>query len=100
VIQSVLKARMPGFPHLYWPIVDVRDVAAARLLAMAIPAAAGQRFPLSNGPALELRQIGGLIRSRLGASASKVPTGTLPKVVVRLAALFNPELRAFVADLG
>ncbi|WP_305785528.1 SDR family oxidoreductase [Symbioplanes lichenis] len=100
VVQRMLTGGMPAFPHLFMPIVDVRDVARAHVLAMTVPAAAGERFLLSNGPAVELKDIGATMRSRLGAAAAKVPTRTVPNVIVRAAALVNPEFRAFAPELG
>ena len=59
----MLDGDMKAFPHLFIPIVDVRDVAAAHILAMTSPDAAGQRFLLSNGPALAIEEIGATIRT-------------------------------------
>jgi dihydroflavonol-4-reductase len=41
-----------------------------------------------------------ILRRRLGAAASKVPTRVVPNWVVRLAALRNPALRGLVPLLG
>lgn len=100
IVQNMLRGEMPGFPHVFVPIVDVRDVARAHLLAMTSPEAAGQRFLISNGPAVELKDIGATIRAHLGADASRVPTRTLPDFAVRAAAKFKPEFRGVAADLG
>lgn len=100
LIQRMLDGAMPAVPDLSIPIVDVRDVAAAHLLAMAAPVAAGERFLLSNGRALPLREIGAIIKAELGAAAGRVPTRTIPSFVLRVAALFNAELRAITPDLG
>ncbi|WP_432841432.1 SDR family oxidoreductase [Dactylosporangium sp. CA-092794] len=100
LIQRILNGDMPALPHLFFPIVDVRDVALAHILAMTVPDAAGQRFLLSNGPAVELKDIGATIRTRLGAAAEKVPTRTVPNIVIRTASLFSPEFRSFAPDLG
>jgi len=69
LIQRLLNGDIPGFPDLYFPVVDVRDVAAAHLLAMTTKEAARQRFLLSNGPTLAMKEIGALIRERLGQTA-------------------------------
>lgn len=100
IIQRMLNGAMPAFPNLYIPIVDVRDVASAHVLAMTNPGAAGERFLISNGPALALQEIGAIIRAELGAAAARVPTRTIPDLVLRASALFNPALRPFVPDLG
>lgn len=100
IVQRMLTGGMPAFPHLFIPVVDVRDVARAHLLAMTAPGAAGQRFLLSNGPAIELTDIGAVIRARLGAAAAKVPTRTVPTIVARVVSLFSPQFRSIVPDHG
>ena len=100
LIQRMLNGDMPGFPDLLIPVVDVRDVARAHLLAMHNPAAANQRFLLSNGPALPMREIGDIIKAHCGAAAHRVPSRVIPSWLIRIAALFNPEFRHFVRDLG
>jgi nucleoside-diphosphate-sugar epimerase len=100
IIQRMLAGAMPGTPDVYIPIVDVRDVARAHLLAMTTPDAAGQRFLVANGRTMPLWQIAATLRERLGEAAAKVPTRRIPSLVVRLAALVNPEFRAVLPDLG
>ena len=100
IVQSMLGGAMPAFPHLYIPIVDVRDVASAHILAMVSPEAAGERLLLSNGPAISMAEIGATIRNAVGAAAAKVPGRVIPNIVVRIGALFSPTFRPIVADLG
>lgn len=100
LILEILNGAMPGFPHLFIPVVDVRDVAAAHLLAMTTPGAAGQRFLLASGQPIALKDIGATLRTRLGAAAKHVPTRTLPNIVIRAGAVFSPQLRAIAPDLG
>lgn len=99
LIQSIVNGSIAAFPHIYIPIVDVRDVAAAHLQSMVTPEAAGERFLLSNGPAVSMTEIGATIRASLGEAAPKVATRTVPSLVVRVAALFNNEFRSIVPDL-
>jgi nucleoside-diphosphate-sugar epimerase len=68
--------------------------------AMTVPEAAGQRFLLSTGPVVPMRETGAILRSHLGPAASRVPTRTIPNVVVRLGARFNPQFRAIAGELG
>lgn len=100
IIQRMLTGAMPGLPNLYIPIVDVRDVAAAHISAMTAPEAAGQRFLISNGVPLSMKQIADTLRGALGASADRVPTRTIPDWVLRLSAIFNRQVRPYVPDLG
>ncbi len=105
IIQRILGGAMSGYPNLWIPIVDVRDVARAHLLAMTTPAAAGQRFLVSSGPAIALRQIGAILKEGLGEeglgdAARRVPSRSIPDLVLRIASLFDRQLRPMVPDLG
>jgi nucleoside-diphosphate-sugar epimerase len=98
VIERMLKG-MPGLPRLGFSFVDVRDVADLHIRAMTAPEAAGERF-LAAGRFLWLSEVAEVLRDRLGAAAAKVPTRTVPNVLVRGMALFDPGLRSVVGDLG
>ncbi|NMO92739.1 aldehyde reductase [Actinomycetospora sp. TBRC 11914] len=100
LVQRILQGRLPGYPDMSIPIVDVRDVASAHVLAMSTDGAAGRRFLLASGPAMAMRHIGALLRENLGAAADKVPTRRIPNIVVRAGALFSQELRSVAAELG
>lgn len=100
IVQAMLDGKMPAFPNIFIPVVDVRDVAAAHVTAMTLPEAAGQRFLLASGPVMPLAQIGATIKAALGAAAARVPERSLPNIVVRIGALFSPRFRAIAPDLG
>lgn len=78
IVQTMLAGGMPGFADIWIPIVDVRDVAAAHVLAMETRDAAGERFLLSSGPVTSLSEIGRTLRTALGDAAAAVPTSTIP----------------------
>ena len=99
VVRRSLDGAIPGYPNMWMPIVDVRDVASAHILAMTAPAAAGQRFLVAGGPSIAMKEVGALLKADLGDAAKRVPTRTLPNFVVRLAARFNPEFESVAADL-
>lgn len=100
IVQRMLTGNMPGFPDLFIPIVDVRDVASAHVLAITHRRAAGERFLLSNGTPLAMKDIGAIIKGALGRKAERVPSRSIPNFVLRVASLFNAELRSFIPDLG
>jgi nucleoside-diphosphate-sugar epimerase len=99
IISRSLDGSMPGYPHLWIPIVDVRDVARAHILVMTAPGAAGQRFLVSSGPSIPVKQIGAILKQSLGEAAKRVPSRSIPNFVVRLAGIFDKELRQTVPDL-
>ncbi|MEV6305349.1 aldehyde reductase [Actinoplanes sp. NPDC051861] len=82
VVQRLLTGQMPGLLNLWFPIVDVRDVAAAHLLAMTGPEAAGQRFLAAGGPAMSMSEIAAVLRDNLGDAAAKVPANVIPDSLV------------------
>lgn len=100
LVQRLLTGQVPGLLNVYFPVVDVRDVAAAHVTALTAPGAAGERFLLGGGPALSMTEIAGILRARLGHDAARVPTEAVPDDAVRAGAAGNPALRAVVNDLG
>lgn len=100
IVQNSLNGQMPGYPNMFVPIVDVRDVAAAHVAAMTASGAAGQRFLVGTGePAIAMSEIGATLRRDLGANASQVPTRTIPNLIVKATALFT-VVYGITQDLG
>jgi dihydroflavonol-4-reductase len=98
IIQRLLKG-MPGVSRLGFSFVDVRDVADLEIRAMTAPEAAGERF-LAAGPFLWMSQVAEILRERLGTAADKVPTRTVPNLLVRAMAIVDSGLRTVVGELG
>lgn len=98
-IASRLMTRdMPACPRIGFPMVDVRDVAAAHILAMTNPAAAGQRFCCVNGYAW-FNEIAEVLAAKYNDQGYRVPTKIMPNFVVKIAALFDPTLRLVAGRL-
>ena len=100
VIRRLMDGAMPGSPRLSFNIVDVRDVADLHLRAMTHPAAGGERFMAISGGSITMQQIALVLKARLGAAASRVPTRELPDWLVKLASLADPALKQFLPELG
>ncbi|WP_346949261.1 aldehyde reductase [Dyella sp.] len=79
---------------------DARDVADLHLLAMAHPAARGERFLATGGESMWMVDVAKVLRRRMGAAAGKVSTRVLPNWVIRLGALRDPVMRGIVPLLG
>ncbi|HEX5893190.1 MAG TPA: NAD-dependent epimerase/dehydratase family protein [Solirubrobacterales bacterium] len=94
-----MLAGIPGVPKLGFNLVDVRDVVELELAAMTSPAAGGERF-IAVTKFLWMGEIGRILKARLGPAASKVPTRTIPNLMVRGMALFDPGIRSVVSGLG
>jgi hypothetical protein len=98
LIERLLKG-MPGTPRLGYSIVDVRDVADLQLKAMTAAGAGGERFIAVN----EFRwmsEVAAMLRDRLGPDAAKVPRRSVPDLLVRGMAVFDPSIRSIVGQLG
>ena len=100
LVQRLMDGAMPGCPRLYFGVVDVRDVAELHLRAMTHPAARGERFLAVAGDFMSILDIAQVLKSRLGASAKRVPTRQLPNWLVRMAALFDPAVKQILPELG
>lgn len=94
-----LLGGMVGVPQLGFNLVDVRDVADLEITAMTSPAASGERF-IAATQFLWMAEIGEVLRRCLGEAAAKVPTRTVPNLLVRGMALFDPEIRSVIDGLG
>ncbi|MGC2782801.1 MAG: aldehyde reductase [Roseiarcus sp.] len=99
-ISRLLDGSLPGCPDLSFGVVDVRDVADLHLRAMIAPAARGERFLATAGDFVSVREIAGMLKDGLGAAARKVSTRRLPSWLVRMAGLFDPQVRGIVPELG
>ena len=98
LVQRLLKG-MPAMPRLSFGFVDVRDVADLELRAMTSPEAGGERF-VANTRTMWMTDVAQVLRQRLGAQASKVPTRIAPDLLVRAMAVFDGGIRSFKSSLG
>lgn len=95
IVRKLLDRQVPGVPRLIFPLVDVRDVAQAHVLAMTHPQAPGQRFILS-GEELWFADIARV----LNEAGHKVPGRVMPNWFVHVYSWFDPIARLILPDLG
>jgi nucleoside-diphosphate-sugar epimerase len=100
LLKRLMEGSMPGLPRLSFGIVDVRDVADMHLRAMTNPAAKGERFLAIAGDFMTVQEIARVLRERMGEAARRVPTRVVSNTLLRLAALFDPEIRQTIPELG
>jgi nucleoside-diphosphate-sugar epimerase len=98
LIERLLKG-MPGVPRIGFNIVDVRDVADLHLTAMTAAQAGGERV-IAVESFQWMEQVAEALRHQLGRAAAKVPKRTVPNVLVRAIAIFDPSVRSVVDQLG
>lgn len=99
-IKHMMNGDMKACPKIISAYVDVRDVADLHVKAMTMPEAKGQRFIAASGKGLSLLDIAQVLRKNLGAAAAKVPAKELPNWLIKLTALFKPQLKTVVPLLG
>jgi len=79
LIKAMLNGTIPVVPRQRFGVVDVRDVAALRIRAMATPEAAGQRFlALADSPTIAYLQLAQILSDRLDPLSQQVPTKEAP----------------------
>jgi nucleoside-diphosphate-sugar epimerase len=100
IVQRMMDGAMPGCPRLHFGVVDVRDVADLHIRAMTDPAAKGERFLAVAGDFMSMLDIAKVLKSRMAASAKRVPTRQVPNWMVRLASLRDPAVRQILPELG
>jgi len=100
IVQKLLDGAIPACPRIAFGVVDVRDVADMHLLAMTNPAAKGERFLAAAGPFLSLLEMGEILKKHMGSLARRVPSREMPDWIVRLLALFLPDMKAISPELG
>jgi len=100
LVQRLLDGAMPGCPRLCFGAVDVRDVVDLHLRAMASPAASGERFLAVAGDFVWMIEIARILKSRMGATAKRVPLRELPDWLVRLAVLRDSAVKQILPELG
>lgn len=97
LVRRLLDGRLPAVPRLYMACVDVRDVVALHVAAMTDPAFFGQRCIAAEG-VYAMSEVGAMLRPAF--PGRRVPTATLPNWIVRLAALFDRDIRDNMHEIG
>ena len=99
VIQLIMEGAYPAVPGVYFPIVDVRDLADLHLKAMIVPKIGGRRL-IGAGETMSMSEMARHLKQLFPDRAKKIPTATLPHFFVRLLSNFDRTLRSVTPDLG
>lgn len=99
LVKQLLEGKVPMCPDVGFGIIDVRDVADLHYRAMTAPDIQDERYVCS-GPFLKMIDAAHILREHLGDRASKVPTKKMPDWLLKLFAIFRPELKQLVNELG
>jgi dihydroflavonol-4-reductase len=99
MVSTLMLGQVPGVARMKVGIVDVRDVAAALLLAMTTPEATGQRFICPAGT-VWLKKIADTLHKKYAGRGYKIHTMQFPVFLVRLLALFDKKVARVADDLN
>ncbi len=97
VVARILRGRDPMIPQIAFTCVDVADVAEAHLRALQRPATAGRRIPCVAG-VLSMPDMARVLKS--AHPTRRIPTRIAPIALLRLLALFDPQIRTILPALG
>ena len=95
-VQMVAGGKMPVAVPLMFGYVEVRDVAAAHILAMENPSSNGERFALAEKD-LWYKDVAKLLRDN---GFDKAPTIAIPVWLAKILANFSKELKLTLPYLG
>ena len=96
-ISAMISGSTPGIPPISVPMVDVRDVAEAHVLALEFEGANNKRYVAAHSEPISYLEVARTLRS---AGYSKVPGKEIPEGLIRVLGTFNRELRSMKAFLG
>lgn len=99
VVRRLLAKEVPGLPNINFNLVDVRDVARAHVTALTSPSTPGNRYICVNSR-LAFKDIAKIVHDRAAPQGIVTTLKSVPDWLVRLLALFKPDLRIVASRLG
>lgn len=99
IAKLFLTGAYPLAPPVSYPIVDVRDVAKVLVASMTAKGVEGRRL-MASGGTLSFHEMCMALRKACPDHAKNVPTHVLPKLVLRLVAIFDRALRNTLPDIN
>lgn len=97
VIARFLSGRDPLVPDFALPVVDLADVAAMHVAALDRPQTIAKRY-IAADRALRMPELTAVLKAAY--PARRIPTRRAPRALLRLLALFDPEIRMILPQLG
>jgi nucleoside-diphosphate-sugar epimerase len=99
-VKRMMNHEVPGMPDVWFPPIDVRDVAWSHVKAMTLPSAKGQRLICAASDSVPLLDMARILDEHYAFQGYKIPTRKLPKFAVRLVALFDRDLKFILPEIG
>ena len=97
--KRLMKRTMPLVPALNLPLVDVRDVAASHIAALAAEGAAGNRH-IVHGDNMWVREIATVLAAEFDSQGYNVPTRLAPYWMLWLYSGFDGTVRLLLRAIG
>jgi len=99
LVKKFLERKLPACPSIFFPIVDVRDVAGAHIAAMTNGELDGKRLACTS-TGLWLIEMAKILDAKFAARGFKVPTGEMPDWLFRTVAIFDRSMQPVLPNLG
>lgn len=101
MVKKIVDGSIPLAPDMGICVCDIRDVGEAHVRAIEAPAekVRGERFPTSQ-KFMWIREMADTVRERAPEHAGKVPSRPMPDWLVKLLAIFMPEMKQIKGELG
>ena len=99
LIRTLMLGQVPGVGRIKMGMVDVRDVAAALILAMTTPEASGNRFLCSADKAMWVKDIADLLHKQYAGRGYKINRIQFPSFFVRVIALIDKNVSRVTESL-
>jgi dihydroflavonol-4-reductase len=97
VISRFLVGKDPVVPDVRLPVTDIADVSAAHVAALSHPASIGQRYLIADS-FMAMPEMTRILKAAY--PRRKIPTRIAPRLLLRLLALFDAEIRLVIPWLG
>ena len=97
--KRLLERQMPLVPALNLPYVDVRDVAAAHIVALTATDVAGHRHIL-HGHNIWVSEMANMLSKEFQSQGYNVPTGTAPYWILWLNSLIDSTITLILKSIG
>ena len=95
IIKQILTGDLITIPKLYMPIVDVRDVSTAHIMAMESDKADGQRY-ICLKDHIWMSELAEILEKNFGKYGYKVTKRCLPYFIVGIATLFDAQAKSAI----
>ena len=98
-VKKIISNEIPVLININLPLVDVRDVAKAQIVAMEKSGIVGKRFIIT-AENRSMREMAEVMSREFGPQGYKIPSWSIPKPGVWLLSFFEPTVRMIYSTIG